>query len=197
MKVKVNNWIWIALAYCLCSACNQSYNSQLNEEAFKQWYTTSKTQITKQESVGDFQTMLKYIPPAVRYLKEKKNHADVQLKDYDEFTMFDLNMGNASGKQLYAFMRKNMDAQQYNYYYSYDFSKQIKAIQGEKVLDCNVFHYVKGIEQGKQLQFMIGFNELDRNAPFDVEINDDVFGNGKIRYHFEPSFFESIPSLKS
>lgn len=197
MLEKTKHLMLIAWASCFLLACNPSFNSAMDESAFKEWYTTSKTKITKREKFGDFQMELLYIPGAVRYLKEKNNHAGVQQKDYDEFTLFDLSVNNTSGRQLYEFMQTAMNPHQYNYYYSYDFSKQIKAIQGDKELACNIYHYVKGLEQGKQLQFMIGFNELDRKSPFDIEITDDVFGNGKIRYHFDPAFFESIPSLKS
>ena len=187
----------LLLLVFLLNSCSNVLNKELSETDYKKWFSKTKKEITKTETYGDLNLSMQYIPAAVQYLREKVHQKDVKPADYADYTMFNLDVYTSSGALLYGQMQEAMNQHEFNYYFSYDFSKQIQAVQGDKTLGCIMYHYSKGIEQGKNLQFMIGFDGLNQSEPFDIVLNDAVFGNGKIKYHYEPTFFNALPTLKS
>lgn len=197
--MKGNNALPFALLLLvfLLNSCSNVLNKELSETDYKKWFSDTKKEITKTETYGDLNLSMQYIPAAVQYLREKVHQKDVKPADYTDYTMFNLDVYTSSGTLLYGQMQEAMNQHEFNYYFSYDFSKQIQAVQGDKTLGCTMYHYSKGIEQGKNLQFMIGFDGLNQSEPFDIVLNDAVFGNGKIKYHYEPTFFNALPTLKS
>ena len=189
---------WMGMFFLfLLFGCRGTGTKGLNGEDYLLWYQSAGESLNKMKEFGAVQVALHYKPNPVQYLEEKARKEEVKVEDYKDFTLFNLQIREKDHHLLYPHISVQMDRYSFISYYSFDFQKSIRAVQNGVEYSSEMYHYLKTLEEGKSLDFMIGFIGLNTSEPFDLIITDDVFGNGKIKYHYTPSFFNQLPTLKS
>lgn len=178
-------------------SCGSNFKNEISEVEYKTWYSDHHKDLIRQEVFETVEFNLDFIPAESQYIDEKEGSKEVVYDSYKDYTLFRLGIKESNGKLLYPYLSKGLDPVNMTSYFSFDFQRTISVEQGDKVFKSDIYHYLKGLEQGKNLDFMIGFIGVDHEQPFDLVIDDEAFGNGRVKFHYEPSYFDKIPTLKS
>lgn len=185
----------LVLGLTSCGKSNFSIQ-KLTKQEYLAWYAEAEqeTRVTKEFSGLTF--ALHYRPAALQLIQEEKEATAENLKAYEAFQLFNLSIVPIQPKTISDYLTIKLNEQQLAYYCSFDFAHSLYAEQDGKQFKAEIFHFVKSIETFKSLDFVVGFNGIDHQKPFDVLLQDELFGNGKIKYHYAASYFNSHPHLK-
>ena len=89
---------------------------------------------------------------------------------------------------------KSMYMQRSNYL-SYDFQNDITLITETDSINCGLYHFVQGYGVVPYVDMVVGFPVDQVNKDQTLVINDQVFGNGIIKFHINKKDINNIPQL--
>jgi hypothetical protein len=101
------------------------------------------------------------------------------------------------------FIKKQSSSEEdfYNrlYYYSFSFADDIKLIQGNDTLACNLFHFERDYDLGKEKRFLLGFESKEKSDNKNdkiLYIDSKALGLAIIKIQIKKGDLENIPEVK-
>lgn len=82
-------------------------------------------------------------------------------------------------------------------YLSYDFQSAIQLQTDKETINCGLYHFVHQQGITPYVDMVIGFPIKSEPITQTLIIDDQVFGNGTIKFHIDKKNIEEIPHLKT
>lgn len=181
------------------------FQKSLTPKEYFNWAKTEESGLTQTKGGHGVTFQVQFRPAALMIANEIKNGAiteaecETRRAELGNLAYFllkiesgeqDLLMHNVGDEQEYI-KRVN--------YYSLDFEQDIIAIAGNDTIPCVLYQFENayGITPyvNISLAFPGEFMEANREKDVEILVNDQVFGNGILRFNYSKNTFHDVPEL--
>lgn len=199
-----NNHRYIVLALLftvsLITGCRQS----LAPDQYMDWVKDEANGLNKTKIIGDYKIRCQYKPLDYIILSEKaKNELvskDTLVQRQKELTgmqYFDLYISHANGDLIKNQSSSETDFYNRMYYYSFGFANDIKLIEGNDTLACELYHFERDYDLAKEKRFLLGFESKGKSTEDKtLYIDSKVLGLAIVKIQIKNKDIQNIPAVK-
>lgn len=180
--------------------------ASLTPEAYIRWIDDPSNGITVRKSIGSFKFILTFKPYEYIILKEYGNISSPEelqqkMEEINGFQYFTFRVENEESgiEPLKVGITSEEDYASRVEYCAFAMQQDIKLIDNNDTLNCELFHFERLFNIAPQVTFVLGFPKGD-NVPAlkskTLLFEDRIFGTGKIYLTIEDKSLNNLPSLK-
>ncbi len=191
----------LGLSWCLIG-CSPSV---LTPEEYLKWVKDPSNGLNKEVEIGDYRFTAQYKPAAfIALIENTRNKISrdslmKRIKELEELEYIDLRISLKNGED---FLKKNIrGTEEFNskqYYYSFDFQKDLSFHESTQEQDCILFHFERNYDLTSGRTFVLGFNKIKTEAPADkiLQIDAKDLRLGLVKIKFDQGSIKKIPEIK-
>ncbi len=160
----------LVILFCALFSILGCSKEKLDPLNYRIWVKNEENGLNRAKKVGDYTIRVQYKPIDFVILSElgskgKYDSKTIEAKKEDLKGMqyYDLYLGNVGGDFIKSQSSSEKDLYDRIYYYSFSFANDIKLIDGKDTLNCDLFHFEKDYDLGKEKRFLLGFENLSEN----------------------------------
>jgi len=196
----MNRIITYSLLLTLLIGCTT--DKQLDGKSYLAWVKSPAHQLKQEKELGGIKYTVQYKPYEFIVLNEEKAYsleASLLTKRKAELagmSYYNIRIATANNKDL--LNQGVSDKAQYTKrlnYLSYDFQHDIQLETAEESVACSLYHFVQGHGVVPYIDMVVGFTTTAQAVNQTLIINDQVFGNGKIKFYIDKTDIKNVPEL--
>jgi hypothetical protein len=207
--MQVNN-IWFEkiaglflLLFCiLVAGCKKQ---SLSPVEYAKWVKDESNGLHKTKELGKYRFEIQYKPSTYIILNERRGNmqdkaaTEKRMNELDSLQYFDLRISLKNGGD---FLKEDVaDKEEFfrkQYYYSFNFQKDLKIKEGEDTYDCALFHFERDYDLSDARTFVLGFKKDKADEIKDklLIIDTGDLGLGVIKIKIDKDDIKSIPDLQ-
>jgi hypothetical protein len=191
--------ICLVIWQCSCSPC------ELSSDALIKWVDDEKNGLVETREIGDFIYRLKFQPVDYTIAKELYNNksrpVDIiqkrnELKSLEYYT---LGLTTVGRKDILHF--GNPEEDEYSMkleYFNTMAEADIQLVVGSDTLPCALYQFEQTFGLSQYNNILLAFENTDSTFSSDRQIifNDQVLGNGTVKFKIDNSKIRNTPTLK-
>ncbi len=172
---------------------------------YAKWVKDKANGLHQIKEIGNYHFDIQYKPIDFVIVNERKGDVsdkeglEKRKKELEELQYFDVRISTTSGED---FLKEDIETKEEfyrkQYYFSFDFQKDIKVQEGDSIYDCALFHFERDYDLSGARTFVLGFKRDKSNKVKDkiliLDTND--LGVGIIKTRIKEEDIKRIPGLK-
>ena len=188
------------LSILLLSSC---FREALPPAEYKSWVENKENGLWVAKELGDFEFSILYKPTDYVALLElnpdsvEEQKIENSKKELGDMQYFTLKIKASQGNDL---LKTRVESEMQYFerlnYLSTFMQDDIKLIEAGDTLPCKLFHMERNYGLAPYNNFVLGFAATKNENDKQVEINDKVFGVGKVILKVSKEDVDNIPQLK-
>jgi len=186
-------------------ALSSCFQKALSPREYFNWAKSKESGLQQAHSGNGVNFNLKFQPVDLIIANEIKNEisseADYERRQRELGNLAYFILKIESGAQD-LLMHNLQDEQEYVRrvnYYSLDFQQNIIAVAGTDTIPCVLYQFENSYGVAPYINISLAFPgqfmEANKDQPVQVLINDQVFGNGILKFDYEQDTFHDLPEL--
>jgi len=166
------------------------------------WVENPDNGLKQVKNIGNLRFSLQYKP--VEYVianEEKSASLDAVLvhnrkEQLDGMQYFNLRYSLNNSQQNIVKAAGSIEAQQQLIYYlSYSLQQDIRLVEGNDTLPCQLFHFARNHGLTPHADFVIGFESKNEAADKRLIINEKAFNTGTVQFNIASADLNDVPKL--
>ena len=193
------------LKYCLISLvlCSCAKSEEMDGREYLSWVNNTDNGLKLTKELRGITYSVQYKPYDFIILKEEKKYnvskssLEYRTKELDGMVYYDIRISTLDKTDVLAKgiqQDKSLYIQRVNYF-SYDFQNNISLITETDSVTCGLYHFVQGYGITPYVDMVVGFPVQKINESQTLVIDDQVFGNGIIKFFIDKQNIKNIPHL--
>ena len=195
---KLIQWCVLLLLF----GCNEQ---SLTSVEYAKWVKDKANGLHQVKEVGNYHFDIQYKPIDFVIVNERKGDVSdkegfkKRKKELDELQYFDVKISLKEGGD---FLKEDIENKEEfyrkQYYFSFDFQKDLKVQQGDSIYDCVLFHFERDYDLSGARTFVLGFKRDKSKEVKDkiLILDTNYLGAGIIRTKIKEEDINRIPGLK-
>jgi hypothetical protein len=196
-----SHFLILTAAIFFFSSCSKK---QLTIEEYKEFMSEPSNGLTIEKKIGNLSYCLTYLSPEL-LAADELNGIGNSLSDFQKdsiiesyqgayYFFFEIKSNNGSSVLNHRLSSPEEEITRISYF-SFDFKDQVRCFFDKKEEKCIVFNFNRTYNLNPSLQFLIGFEKVPFEQDLSVRIEDKIFGNGILKFHFSKNTISSIPQI--
>jgi hypothetical protein len=177
---------------------------ELPVESYIEYIKTPVNSLSLIKKMDDFTFTAKYIPQEYMALRElgvdslNPESFAKRVSELSELQYFTFSIQNKNYRNELLKYNLGNESEYYSRieYFSFKMQEDIKLIDGNDTLMCELFHFERTYDIATYITFTMAFKNTKNFNDRIFTFNDLVFKNGQINITFDKSTFMSIPKIK-
>lgn len=192
--------------FFLLTALYSCSKGKLDGDDYANYIENKNNPLNKEKQIGDLSFQLQYCPLEYLLMKEfKTTHLshkiiDQRKKENDSLLYFRLRIKgkDQNGDVINYKISSNEDYYTRLDYLSYGFEENLALANGKDTVFPAIFHFERTYGIAPYADFMMAFKTNPvKDKDMDLLIDDNVFGNGLVKFSYSGKDIENIPTLKT
>lgn len=177
----------------------------LNADDYLTYVTDPSNGLIKEKQLGDFTFRLQYLTGEMNALRELKGEPVTKesfnsklegLSDYQYYNFSICKKDFQNELLMYELTSEAQYASRVEYF-SFQAQRDIKLVEGQDTLDCELFHFERSFSMNPNLTFSLGFKRnKNRYLTKQFCFNDKIFKNGNVNISISRRDLLNVPQLK-
>ncbi|MCB0401221.1 MAG: hypothetical protein KDD41_04000 [Flavobacteriales bacterium] len=176
----------------------------LDGKAYLVWVKNPENGLKIQKEMNGISYEAQYKPYDFIVLNEEKNYnlpkslVDSRKEELSGMVYYNLRITTDNQTDVVAkdVLDKSMYIQRLNYL-SYDFQSLIQLQTEKETVNCSLYHFVHQQGITPYVDMVLGFSVKEEPGSQTLIIDDQVFGNGTLKFYLDKKNIEEIPQLKT
>ncbi|MFN6943664.1 MAG: hypothetical protein ACK4ND_01860 [Cytophagaceae bacterium] len=188
----------LLLALCLLASCQPS---KLDPQSYIAYVKNPVEGLVQEREVDNFHFKIQYKPAEFIALNElagqlsDKEAFEKKISELDGLDYFELSIRMKGGDFIKDLAQSKEDMSLRQYYFSYDFGKDILLQVMDKFQPCALYHFEKNYSVNGESRFLLAFEKSKQKADLVLTLKLDALGLENAEFIFKKRDIEKIPLL--
>lgn len=204
MRATFNYTFFIVLAFFSCDKAKQ----ELKPVELIQWTESKVNNLVHEKILNQIVYRLQYMPTDYVVLKEFDGGKVVkttfekrkkEIENYHHF-LLRIKVHNENTDPLTYGITDQQEYSKRDLFYGFEFNQHIKKVElnnyENDTLQCELFHFMQTHGLTPYMDFVFAFKKQKNESDFEIVIDDPVFNNGFMKFHFNNEDLNNIPGIK-